>query len=368
MTRRSISDIARFRVKLCGAAALMLLCSACGDGIPKDKDEDDGGDPPPPPVAALSILAGDATAEGTMDGTGAAARFKQPRGIAIDADGNLFVADTGNFVIRRITPAGVVTTVAGAAGTSGFADGNAGSARFVDPVALAVNRAGTLFVADRQRIRSITSAGRVTTLADFPVGTNISSGSMAYVMPGGIAVDANDNVFVTNSYGSRRISAGNTLILEGQAVVNDLRGDRLFEPRGVAVDSSNNVFLFDLEREISRWNPNGNVGSDSLFTLAGAQNVRGAINGTGNAARFEQVVGLTVDPQGNVYAADAVNNLVRRITPAGVVTTVAGTTRATTLRVGDLPGSLADVRGIVGDGKANLYLTSGNAVVKIRLP
>jgi hypothetical protein len=127
------------------------------------------------------------------------------------------------------------------------------------------------------------------------------------------------------------------------------------------------VYLFDLEREISRWNPTANFGSDNLFTIAGAPNVRGAVNGTGNAVRFEQVVALTVDPQGNLYAADAVNNLVRKITPAGVVTTVAGTTRATTLRVGDLPGSLGDVRGIVTDGKGLLYVTSGNAVVKIRL-
>jgi len=368
MTRRSVSASARSRLKLCGAAALMLLCAACGDGIPKDQDEDDGGDPPPPPVAALSILAGDPTAEGTMDGAGASARFKSPRGLAIDTDGNLFVADTGNFLIRKITPDGAVTTVAGAAGASGAVNGSAGNARFANPVALAVARNGTLFVADNRNIRRIATDGRVTTTAEIPIGTGIANGSLGAVVPGAIAIDANDNLFLTNSYGTRRISAGNTLILEGQSIANDLAGARPFEPRGVALDSANNVYLFDLEREISRWNPNGNVGSDTLFTLAGAQNVRGAVNGTGNAARFEQVVGLTVDPQGNVYAADAINNLVRRITPAGVVTTVAGTARANALRTGDLPGSLADVRGIVTDGKGNLYVTSGNAVVRIRLP
>lgn len=371
MTRRAVTDTAldaaRLRLKLCGAAALMLLCSACGDGIPKDKDEDDDGESPPP-QAALSILAGDATIEGTMDGTGTAARFKWPQGIAIDSDGNLYVADTGNFVIRKITPAGVVTTVAGAAGTSGYVDGNIGNARFGNPVALAVNRSGTIYVTDNLRIRSITTNGRVSTTVQIPIGSNVSGGRVASVMPGGIAVDANDNLFVTNSYGTRRISNGTTFMLEGQSVVNDLSGVSLFEPRGVAVDSNNNVFVFDLEREISRWNQNGLIGTNPLITLAGAPNVRGAANGTGNAARFEQVVGLTVDPQGNVYAADAINNLVRKITPAGVVTTVAGTTRSVTLRTGDLPGSLADVRGVVADGKGNLYATSGNAVVKIRLP
>jgi len=370
MTRRAVTDTARLRLKLCGAAALMLLCSACGDGIPKDQDDEDGGDPPPAPVAALSILAGDPTVEGTMDGAGTAARFKSPRGIAIDADDNLYVADTGNFVIRKITPAGVVTTVAGAAGTSDFVDGDTGNARFDNPVAVAVNRRGTIYVVDNLRIRSITSAGRVSTTATIPIGSNVVAGRMNSVVPGAIAVDANDNLFVTNSYSTRRMSGGDTLMLEGQSVVNNLSGASLFEPRGVALDNSNNlfVFVFDLDREISRWNPNGFIGVNNMITLAGAPNARGSSNGIGNAARFEQAVALTVDPRGNVYAADAINNLVRRITPEGVVTTVAGSTRSTTLRTGDLPGSLADVRGIVTDGKGNLYATSGNAVVKIRLP
>ena len=371
MTRRAVTDTAfdtaRLRLKLCGAAALLLLCSACGDGIPKDEDDEDGGESPLP-QAALSILAGDPTLEGTMDGTGTAARFKSPRGIAIDTDDNLYVADTGNFVIRKITPAGVVTTVAGAAGTSRFADGDPGNARFEDPVAVAVNRRGTIYVADNLRIRSITSAGRVSTIATIPIGSNVSASRVVSAEPGAIAVDANDNLFITNSYSTRRIAGNNTLMLEGQSVVNNLTGGSLFEPRGVAVDNNNNVFAFDLDREISRWNPNGVIGVNNMIFLAGAANARGSSNGVGTAARFEQVVALTVDPRGNVYAADAINNLVRRITPEGVVTTVAGTTRSTTLRTGDLPGSLADVRGVVTDGKGNLYVTSGNAVVKIRLP
>lgn len=368
MSRRPATETARLRLKLFGAATLMLLCSACGDGIPKDKDDDDDGGTPPVQTAALSILAGDPTAEGTMDATGTAARFKWPAGITIDANGNLYVADTGNFTIRKITPDGVVTTVAGAAGTQGTAEGSAGNARFGNPSAVVVNSSGTLYVADNQYIRAISSGGQVSTWATIPVGSNIPTSRLASVFPYALALDGNGNLFATNAYGTRRISAGNTTILEGQAVLNDLTGVALIEPRGLAVDSTNNVFVFDLEREISRWNPNGNVGSDSLFTLAGGRNVRGAVNGTGSAARFEQVVALTVDPQGNVYAADGINNLVRKITSAGVVTTIAGTTRANVLRTGDLPGSLADIRGIVADGKGNLYATSGNAIVKIRLP
>ena len=360
-----LAPASRRRLNLLGAAALMLLCTACGDGIPKDRDEDDD---PPPQSTAMTVFAGDATVNGTMDGSGTAARFNNPRGLAIDASGNLYVADTGNATVRKITPEGVVTTLAGAAGMTGTTNGSAANARFAIPAAVAVNSAGTVFVADDRNIRSITSAGQVTTTYTLPLGTNVTAGSFPDVAAGALAVDTSGNLFVTNAYGSRRLGAGNEfLMLEGQSVVNGLSGTRQFLPRGVATDSSGNAYLFDLEGKISKWTQTS-FGTATLTGLAGAAGTKGAANGTGADARFEQVVGLTVDPQGNVYAADTTNNLVRKITPAGVVTTVAGTTRANVLRTGALPGSLAEIRGIVTDGKGNLYVTSGNAIVKIVLP
>jgi hypothetical protein len=191
---------------------------------------------------------------------------------------------------------------------------------------------------------------------------------MPVLVPKGIAADARDHLLVTNGVSTRRIVAGATGMLEGVEVAQDLIGTRTAEARGVAVDSNNNVYVFDLQRRISRsFNPL-TVNANVLTPLAGAPNGRGAVNGTGTAATFEEVVALTVDPQGNVYAADAVNNLVRKITPEGVVTTIAGTARNGTLQTGSLPGSLAPIRGIANDGKGTLYATSGNAVIKIRLP
>jgi len=105
--RRPVTDMSRSRLNLLGALGLMALLAGCGDGIPKDKDKDKDDDTPPPvQTAALSVFAGDPTADGTMDGTGTAARFNNPHGLAIDSSGNVYVADRGNYVIRwRAVPA-----------------------------------------------------------------------------------------------------------------------------------------------------------------------------------------------------------------------------------------------------------------------
>lgn len=364
MKRPAVAKTARMRVKVLGASALMLLLAACGDHPPKDDDDDDQ----PPAQAAISIVAGSATESGSTNATGEAARFNGPTGIAIDAAGNLYVADTGNDAIRKITPTGVVSTLAGAPGSSEYIEGPGDRARFVQPLALTIDSSGTLFVTDNMRIRSVSSTGQVSTVATIPVGNNVDSRSNGAIVPRAIAADARGHLLVTNGLSTRRIVAGATGMLEGVEVAQDLWGTRIADARGVAIDSNNNVYVFDLQRRISRtFNPT-TVNANVLSPLAGSPNVSGAANGTGPAASFEQVVALTVDPQGNVYAADAVNNLVRKITPEGVVTTLAGTTRKDTLQPGNLPGSLAPIRGITNDGKGNLYLTSGNAVIKIRLP
>lgn len=365
MKRLAVASVARKRVKVLGAAALMVLLAACGDHPPKDDDDDDDA---PPAQAAISIVAGSATEANSTNGTGSAARFNNPTGIAIDAAGNLYVADTGNDAIRKITPAGVVTTLAGAANSSQYIDGPGDRARFQAPLALAIDSSGTLYVTDEMRIRSVSSNGQVGTFATIPVGSNVTAASMPAITPKGIAADARGHLLVTNGLGTRRIATGGTSMLEGVDVAENLFGTRTAEARGVATDSNNNVYVFDLQRTVSRtFNPT-TANLNLLSRLAATPGARGAVNGAANVASFEEVVALTVDPQGNVYVADAVNNLVRRITPEGAVSTIAGTVRASALQTGNLPGSLAPIRGITNDGKGNLYATSGNAVIKIRLP
>ena len=354
---------ARMRLKVLGVSALMVLLGACGEHPPRDDDDDDD---PPPQNAAITVVAGDATATGTRDASGAEARFTTPRGITIDASGNLYVADAGNATIRRITPSGVVTTLAGSAGRRESVNGTGANARFTNPAALAIDSNNVLYVADALAIRRVGTGGQVDTLFTLPVGSNVASGSLNHVYAGGIDVDSSGNVYATNGYGTRRITPFRVAtMVEGVATQNNLTGTRDFLPRGVAIDDSNVVYVADLTRTISKLNANGN----GLTRFVGSADITGSTDGTGTSASFERVVAMTSDPQGNLYVADGVNNLIRKITPGGAVTTIAGTVRATTLKPGPLAGSsFADIRGITTDGKGNLYATSGHAVIKIVLP
>jgi sugar lactone lactonase YvrE len=139
---------------------------------------------------------------GATDGTGTTARFNFPTGVAVDSAGNIYVADSGNYTIRKVTAAGVVTTLAGTAGISGSTDGRGGAARFSQPAGVAVDSAGNIYVADYWTIRKVTAAGVVTTLA----GTANTAGSADGTGDGarfshasGVAVDSTGNVYVADT-------------------------------------------------------------------------------------------------------------------------------------------------------------------------
>jgi sugar lactone lactonase YvrE len=231
------------------------------------------------PSRAVTILAGKPGSIGSTDGIGNQARFHYPQGVALDAAGNIYVADSGNNTIRRVTPRGIVTTLAGIAGTVGCDDGTGCAARFNYPNSVAVDRSGNIFVADLYNniIRKVTPSGVVTTLAGQPG----ISGRM------------------------------------------DGRGDaaRFNYPVSVAVDRSGNVYVADiLNNAIRKITPGGVV-----TTLAGKLSYAvGNTDGTGNAARFCHPYGLVVDASGNIYVSDSGNHTIRCITYDGVVTTLAG--------------------------------------------
>jgi hypothetical protein len=210
-------------------------------------------------------FAGDPGGGGSIDGNGTNARLHSG-GLTRDRAGNLYFADTTANVIRRVTPGGEVTTVAGLAGVTGFVNGTDSTARFNRPVGLAVDANDNILVADTWNhvIRKITPAGVVTTFA------------------------------------------GNTSF------------NPFYFPEGVAVDRSNGtVYVADTLNHVVRKIVNGTVS-----VLAGTSGSSGNVNGTGSAARFNEPRGISVDTNGDIYVGDSGNSTIRKITPAGVVTTV----------------------------------------------
>ena len=206
---------------------------------------------------AITTLAGQCP-YGSADGPGSVARFRDPGGVAVDGAGIIYVADANNNTIRMISPTGVVMTLAGSAGQAGSADGTGNAARFNGPEGVAVDGAGNVYVADtnNQLIRKISPAGVVTTLAGSPGqnGTADGTGSAArFYLPYAVAVDGGGNIYVAD-YGNntiRKISpAGVVTTLAGSAgqsgSVDGTGSSALFNgPNGVAVDSGGNVYVAD---------------------------------------------------------------------------------------------------------------------------
>jgi sugar lactone lactonase YvrE len=301
------------------------------------------------------VVAGDAVAWGSVDGAGSSARFNTPSGIAVDAAGNLYVADQFNNAIRKITPDGQVSTFAGALGTGGQVDGIGGAARLTRPVGLCIDATGNLYVTDSAKIRKISPSGLVTTVATIEFGaTGVA------VDATGVAVDATGSLYVTTAIDTRKITADGTTIVEGSATTGSGFENRFLLPRGVAADSNGTVYVADLYNAIRRLGPDG-----KLAPFVGTPGVTGSTDGVGAAASFDRVFAMATDTNGNIYAANAYDYLIRKITPAGVVSTLAGTRGSDTLQAGPLPGSLARVSGIAVARDGTLFATSGNAVIKV---
>jgi sugar lactone lactonase YvrE len=281
-------------------------------------------------TGAVSTLAGSAGLAGSQDGTGSNARFNQPTGVAIDGAGNLYVADTGNAMVRKITQDGRVSTVAGSA-ARGNQDGVGSTASFKAPTGIAVDSAGNLYVADafNATIRKITSAGSVSTLAGMAGsrGDADGTGSAArFNYPCGVAVDPTGNVFVADTYNDtiRRIdSSGLVSTLAGSAGIsgsNDGTGIyALFnQPGGITVDSSGNVGVADTgNATIRKISPGGTV-----ITLAGVAGIAGLGNSSSGVVLFNQPRGLVVDRAGSLFIADTGNAAIRKISADGTVTTL----------------------------------------------
>jgi large repetitive protein len=257
---------------------------------------------------------------GHADGTGREAMFHGPHSIAMDVQGNVIVTDANNFCIRKITPEGLVTTVAGNR-FPGYLDGTGEYALFVYPTGITVGRNGNIYVADRDShtIRKITPDGMVTTLAGtgeagYQDGPGVES---KLHDPITLAQDSMGNLYVADAgnHSIRKITVkGQVSTFAGRPLPGFKDGrtaKALFHrPMGLAFDDDDNLYVSDSNNSrIRRITPDGVV-----TTLAGT-GAPGYVNGPGNIARFDFPTGLGVDRNGNLYVADSGNHLIRTITP-----------------------------------------------------
>ena len=336
----------------------------------------------------VTTLAGTASNAGAINGGGAAARFNnagffgsnQPvyvansgvagtsgvayaGGVAVDVAGNAYVADTGNNIIRKITVDGVVSTLAGVIGVSGKFDGAAATATFANPSGVTLDATGNVYVADagNHRIRKISPVGIVTTIAgaDWEIPRTsggffpfpISTGSL----PVALAIDGTGNIYVADpGVGAlRKVAPSGTM--------TKFTFESGVLPRAVVADAQGNVYA-TAGCAIVKISADGTVNP-----MVGTQALCGASDGVGAAARLKDPSGLALDLGGNLYVADTGNHTIRKVTPAGVVTTIAGRAGVGGLVLGTLPGSLNQPVGMAIDANGLLYTTSENVVLKIQL-
>ena len=262
----------------------------------------------PTPGWVVSTLAGSRIwGAGYQDATGTAAEFDKPAGVAVDSSGNVYVADAFNNRIRKITPAGEVTTLAGS-GTEGYHDATGTAAQFNHPFGVAVDSDGIVYVADQvnHRIRKITSKGVVSTFAGSGTqGYHDATGTAAqFNYPHSVTVDSSGNLYVadTSNHRIRKITPDRVVTtIAGATAEFDF-------PYGVAVDSSGNLYVADTHNNCIRRITSAGV----VSTLAGS-GTAGDKDAFGTAAEFDHPHGVAVDSSGILYVADANNSRIRKI-------------------------------------------------------
>lgn len=268
-------------------------------------------------AGVVSTLAGSGIS-GALDGAGTAASFSNPLALAVDAQGVVYVCDTGNNAIRKIDTAGVVTTLAGG-GLAGFADGQGRAARFNVPHGVAVSARGDVYVADfaNHRIRKITPSGGVTTFAgnDQAGASNGASAAASFNDPAGIAIDASNDLYVGDQGNNliRKISAaGNVTTLAGSGTAGTVNGSGTAAsfnmPGALAVDAQGTVYV-----SASAANQVRQVTAAGVVSAFAGSGLAGSKNGRALEATFNLPAGVAVDASGNVVIADSANNLIRKI-------------------------------------------------------
>ena len=332
------------------------------------------------PGGIITTIAGNGAAGYGGDGGQATAASLQPESVAMDRTGNLFIADTRNQRIREVTPDGVIGTVAGN-GTWGFSGDKAPAifAQFNYPYDVAVDSMGNLFIADylNNRIRKVSPYGIITTIAGTGTpgyGGDGGPATSAYLhAPYGVAVDTAGNLFIADSNNERirKVTPEGVISTVAGTGARGFGGDggpatsaQFYTPRGIAVDTTGNLFIADINNNRIRKVTPGGV----ISTVAG-NGVRGfgGDGGPATSALLNFPLGVAVDTAGYLFIADSDNNRIRRVTPGGIIATIAGNGVRGFGGDGDQATAayLNAPIGLAVDAEGNLYIAdAGNRCVR----
>jgi sugar lactone lactonase YvrE len=325
------------------------------------------------PAGVVSTFAGNVSTSGFLDGIGSIALFSSPRGLGVDGAGNVYVADSNNNRIRKITSSGVVTTIAGD-GTANYLDAQGTLAKFNNPIGVAVTSSGVVYVSDasNNRIRVISSTGLVSTIAGSGTpGIVNGQGTLAqFNTPRAIAIDSSENIYVVDYINNRIRKITNTGIvstLSGTGAFGSANGEGTVAsfkyPEGIALDASGNAYVADVTNNTIRRITS--TGDTSTYV---GTSVRGLENGqSGVMAMFNSPVAVAVTSSGITYVIDDFNSCVRKVTSNGIVSTLAGNT---TTGYADGQGVTAffnNPKGLAVDSAGNIYVadTFNNRIRKI---
>lgn len=298
------------------------------------------------PSKVITTISG-GIASGHLDGQGTAASFLLPKGITIDAAGNLYIADTENHLIRKMTPAGLVSTLAGS-GIEGNANGNGKEASFIKPTGICIDKAGNVYVSDPYAnvIKKITPEGQVTTFAGNSRSESVdgTGTSASLAGPLGLAIDQSGNIFV-GEQGSGKIRK-----ITPAGVVSTWAKMQQ-DPDYIAIDKAGNIYATDIG-DIYKINTQGAV---TIF-------LRGS---SGPTVNFRFIFGLATDANDNLLIADTIESLMKMASPAGVLTIIAGGGKPPYFDGPALKAQIYEITGIVTDKTGDIYFLDGNRVRKI---
>jgi len=314
--------------------------------------------PNPTNNANVSTLTG--LNPGYTDGDATVAQLRNPRGLALSASGDIYVADTGNHRIRKVTTAGVVSTVAGS-GTAGYTDGVALSAQFSFPSSVAYDdTTGTLYVGDQRTVRKISSSGTVTTIAGSGAasGTADGAGTIArFNDVRGLGVTSTGVLYVSDSSNNRirKIAADGTVSTFAGSFGDFVNGTgtaaRFNAPTGIKLDSNENIYVADTGNNAIR-----KITPTAVVTTVAGSGAAGSANGTGTAAEFNAPTDITVFADNSVYVVENEGQKIRKITSTAVVTTFAGSTYGSVNGIGTA-AKFTYPYGIVSNSAGNIFIS-----------